>query len=58
MTVNRQQLAKILELLGSAHDGEALVAARRADAMVKAGAEDWASLLGVLELVPAEPQPN
>jgi len=47
MTVNRQQLAKILEMLSSAHDGEALAAARRADAMVKASGEDWAALLGV-----------
>ncbi len=47
MTLNRQQLAKILEMLSSAHDGEALAAARRADAMVKASGEDWAALLGV-----------
>ncbi|MEO8558915.1 MAG: hypothetical protein ABI439_07625 [Rhodospirillales bacterium] len=47
MTLNRQQLAKILELLSSEHDGEALAAARRADAMVKASGEDWAALLGV-----------
>lgn len=60
MTVNRRQLAKILELLGSAHDGEALAAARRADALVKAGSEDWATLLGVreIELPGTAPQPS
>ena len=47
MTLNRRQLAKILELLGSAHDGEVLAAARRAEALVKAAGEDWASVLGV-----------
>jgi len=47
MSVNRQQLAKILELMGSAHDGEALAAARRADALIKASGLDWAQLLGV-----------
>jgi hypothetical protein len=47
MTLNRLQLAKILELLSSEHDGEALSAARRADAMVKASGEDWAAVLGV-----------
>lgn len=45
MSVNRSQLAKILELLGSAHDGEALSAARRAHALVKAEGESWESLL-------------
>ncbi len=55
MTVNRRQLAKILELLGSAHDGEALAAARRADAMVKAADADWASLLGVGAIAVASP---
>jgi hypothetical protein len=47
MTVNRRQLAKVLEMLGSAHDGEVLAAARRADALVKTSGEDWAALLGV-----------
>ena len=64
MTLNRLQLAKILELLSSDHDGEALSAARRADAMVKASGQDWAALLGVevpagsLLDAPVEPAPQ
>lgn len=61
MPLNRLQLAKILELLSSEHDGEALAAARRADAMVKASGEDWAKLLGVEvpkgSLLDAPPEP-
>jgi hypothetical protein len=45
MPVDRAQLAKILSLLGSAHDGEALAAARRAHSLVKAGGDTWEKLL-------------
>jgi len=45
MSVNRTQLAKILEMLGSSHDGEALAAARRAHALIKAEGESWETLL-------------
>lgn len=45
MSVNRTQLAKILEMLGSSHDGEALAAARRAHALIKAEGETWQTLL-------------
>ena len=45
MALNRQQLAKILELMGSAHDGEALAAARRAHMLVRNSGETWDSLL-------------
>ena len=45
MPVNRIQLVKILELLGSSHDGEALSAARRAHSLIKAGGEPWEELL-------------
>lgn len=48
MALNRQQLAKILELMGSAHDGEALAAARRAHMLVKNSGESWEGLLGSL----------
>jgi hypothetical protein len=46
MALNRQQLAKILELMGSAHDGEALAAARRAHMLVKNSGVSWETLLG------------
>ena len=45
MALNRQQLAKILELMGSAHDGEALAAARRANMLVRNSGESWETLL-------------
>lgn len=45
MSVDRIQLAKILEMLGSAHDGEALSAARRAHALIKAEGQSWEALL-------------
>lgn len=46
MALNRQQLAKILELMGSAHDGEALAAARRAHMLVKNSGLNWQTVLG------------
>jgi hypothetical protein len=46
MALNRQQLAKILELMGSIHDGEALAAARRATLLVKNSGVSWETLLG------------
>jgi hypothetical protein len=46
MALNRQQLAKILEMMGSVHDGEALAAARRAHMLVKNSGVSWETLLG------------
>ncbi|MDF3074517.1 MAG: hypothetical protein K0S54_2184 [Alphaproteobacteria bacterium] len=46
MALNRQQLAKILELMGSVHDGEALAAARRATLLVRNSGVSWETLLG------------
>ncbi|MGE0152379.1 MAG: hypothetical protein AB7R90_07145 [Reyranellaceae bacterium] len=46
MALNRKQLAKILELMGSVHDGEALAAARRAHMLVKNSGASWETLLG------------
>jgi len=66
MALNRQQLAKILELMGSIHDGEALAAARRAHMLVKNSGVSWETLLGAQSVKlgangvgapsPAEPQ--
>ena len=41
----RERLAKILGMLGSVHDGEALTAGRRADAMVRAASLSWIDVL-------------
>lgn len=43
--INRSQLAKILGMLDSAHDGEALNAARQAVKMVKEAGTTWAEVL-------------
>lgn len=43
-----KKLAKLLGLLGSRHDGEALAAARKAHAMVTSSGETWASVIGLL----------
>jgi len=57
MALNRQQLAKILELMGSAHDGEALAAARRAHMLVKNSGLSWQTLLGAQSVPVASPAP-
>lgn len=55
MALNRQQLAKILELMGSVHDGEALAAARRAHMLVKNSGVSWETLLGAQSISFASP---
>ncbi|HEV2675889.1 MAG TPA: hypothetical protein VGV37_15315 [Aliidongia sp.] len=42
---DRERLIKLLGMLGSAHDGEVLNAARHIEAMVRAGGRDWDKLL-------------
>jgi hypothetical protein len=42
---DRALLVKLLGMLGSAHDGEVLNAARHIEAMVRAGGGDWDQLL-------------
>ncbi|GGF41302.1 hypothetical protein GCM10011611_54630 [Aliidongia dinghuensis] len=49
---DRDRLVKLLGMLGSAHDGEVLNAARRIDAMVRAGGRGWNELLGPAETMP------
>ena|SRR5690349_23728372 len=46
------KLAKVLGMLGSAHDGEVAAAGRRADAMVKGAGLTWGQVIA-----PAAPQP-
>ena len=43
--LDRKRLEKLLGMLGSAHDGEALAAARKADALVKEAGLSWADVL-------------
>lgn len=42
---DRERLVKLLGMLGSAHDGEVLNAARHIEAMVRASGRDWGQLL-------------
>jgi hypothetical protein len=44
-TRDRETVAKILALVGSDHDGEAIAAARKADAYIKARGATWQDLL-------------
>jgi hypothetical protein len=46
MSLDRAKLAKVLAMGGSAYDGEAAAALRRAEAMLKAAGMDWGQLLG------------
>ena len=43
--LDRARLEKLLGLLGSPHDGEALAAARKADALVRAAGLTWREVL-------------
>lgn len=51
---DRSTLAKLLGLIGSDHDGEALSAARKAHALIRAKGATWGDALG-LDDMPAEP---
>lgn len=51
---DRAMLAKLLGLVGSDHDGEALSAARKAHDLLRAKGATWSDLLG-LDTIPAEP---
>lgn len=41
----RDKLAKVLGMLGSAHDGEVVAAARRAEAMVRGASLTWQDVI-------------
>lgn len=53
-TADRSTIAKLLGLVGSEHDGEALSAARKAHQLVRSRQATWADALG-LEASPPEP---
>ncbi len=48
------KLAKVLGMLGSSHDGEALAAARRANAMIRGASLSWQDLINSPPLVVVE----
>ena len=50
-------LAKILGLIGSNHDAEALAAARKAHALVRAKGTTWPTVLGIDADQPTIPEP-
>lgn len=54
---DRGTISKLLGLIGSHHDAEALAAARKAAQLVKARGATWADLLGVTA-TPAAPAPD
>lgn len=49
---DRSTVAKLLGLIGSHHDGEALLAARKAHALVRERGATWPDVLGI------EPEPE
>ena len=54
---DRSIISKLLGMIGSAHDAEALTAARKAAQLVKARGATWPDLLG-LTATPAAPAPD
>jgi hypothetical protein len=53
----RQKLARLLGMIGSDHDGEALNAARLADKLVRAAGITWFDIVAVPALPPPPPEP-
>ena len=56
--LDRRRLVKVLGMLGSRHDGEALNAARTAHAMLAQSRTRWEDLLGVKPGEEPEPLPQ
>lgn len=56
--LDKKRLVKVLGMLGSRHDGEALNAARNAHAMLAQAGMTWAELLGVRPGEEPEPLPQ
>lgn len=57
-TADRSTIAKLLGLIGSDHDAEALAAARKANELVKARNGTWPEVLGLGEAPPTPPPPE
>ena len=58
MTLNYDKLGKVASLMSSPADGEALSAARAADAMVKAAGLTWPEVLSGRDAGPGEAMPR
>jgi hypothetical protein len=56
-STDRTTISKLLGLIGSAHDGEALAAARKAHQLVTQRGASWPQVLG-LATTPAAPAPD
>lgn len=54
--LDRDKLARVLGMLGSAHDGEIAAAARAADALVRQSGLTWFQVINAPEGVPARPR--
>jgi len=50
-----QKLAKLLGMIGSAHDGEVLSAARKAHQLITSKGETWHNAFGVSEMAAPSP---
>lgn len=57
-TTDRNTIAKLLSMIGSAHDGEALAAARKAHELVQAKGATWGEALGLGEAPPVSSEPE
>ena len=56
-STDRTTISKLLGLIGSAHDGEALAAARKAHQLIVQRGATWPEVLG-LATMPAAPAPD
>lgn len=56
-STDRTTISKLLGLIGSAHDAEALAAARKAHQLVKDKGASWPEVLG-LDPTPLAPEPD
>lgn len=54
---DKSTISKLLGLIGSAHDAEALAAARKAHQLVKARNATWQEVLGITTM-PPPPEPD
>lgn len=48
-----QRLAKLLGMLGSAHDGEVIAAARQAEKLIRKHGATWPGILGISDAPPS-----
>ena len=57
-SADRSMLAKVLGMLGSAHDGEVVNAARKAHQLVQERGATWPAVLGLDAVPPPPPEPD